>query len=303
MDARIRLSICCVTVFFYCLFGLYAEGENKENVPLKIEDEIVFLKIGITDPLNRFVGGLKKEYFKTFEDKVEQKIVYFEQKIAPVSVGIILDTSQSMKESEYKKAAKKSILQFLKYEKPQDESFLIIFNKNTKLIENLKEKSQLLDDAVTFQSGGNTALYDAVYLGLDHIGRSVNDTKALVIITDGEDNGSRYSPKEVLEFAKESDVQVYWIGKMGNIGYEMSLIREMVKTTGGRALFPKNYNEISYYFSLIQMELCNQYILGYKPSNQTRDGKWRRIKVELDAPMRLPKLNIRVREGYYAPKY
>ena len=146
----------------------------------------------------------------------------------------------------------------MKHEKPQDESFLLIFNKKTRLIKDLKHKSLLIDDAVIFKSGDNTALYDAVYMGLDHAGNGANDVKALILITDGEDNSSSYSPKEVLDFAKESNVQIYWIGQIGNIGYGKSIIGEMVKTTGGRAFFPSDYNEINYYISLIQRGLSNQ---------------------------------------------
>ncbi|MEJ2247413.1 MAG: VWA domain-containing protein [Acidobacteriota bacterium] len=122
-------------------------------------------------------------------------------------------------------------------------------------------------------------------------------------MTDGQDNSSRYSSKEVREFAKESSVQIYSIGQLGELGYGMSIIREIVNITGGRAFFPNNFNELDYYIDLIHAELRNQYVLGYRPTNQNHDGDWRRIKVQLDAPRGLPDLKVHAREGYYAPTH
>jgi len=269
-----------------------------------VDVETVFVKVSVSDPLNRYVTGLDKEHFQVFEDKVEQEINYFDQQAAPISVGIIFDISGSMKENANIKKAKGAIAKFLEYGNPKDEYLLITFNQTTRLVRDFGQKVSTLQNDIVFQKpGGNTSLYDAVYMGLSYVMEGANEKKALILITDGEDNSSRYSPKEIREFAKESSVQIYSIGQLGDLGYGMSIIRDIVGITGGRAFFPGNFNELDYYIDLIHAELRNQYVLGYRPTNQVHDGKWRRIQVKLDAPKGLPKLKVHAREGYYAPKY
>lgn len=298
--------------FMLACFGLLLfvhvfadEDKLPDNPPVfKVDVETVFVKVSVSDPLNRYVTGLSKEHFRVFEDKVEQEIMHFEQESAPISVGIIFDISGSMKENSNIKKAKGAIARFLEFGKPEDEYLLITFNQSTKLVRDFSQKASTLQNDIVFQKpGGNTSLYDAVYMGLSYVMEGNNEKKALILITDGEDNSSRYSAREIREFAKESDVQIYSIGQLGNMGYGMSIIRDIVGITGGRAFFPSNFNELDYYIDLIHAELRNQYVIGYRPSNKVHDGKWRRIKVKLEAPEGLPKLKIHAREGYYAPQY
>ena len=263
--------------------------------------ETVFVKISVTDPLNRYVTGLEKQHFKVYEDKVEQGITHFTQESAPISVGILFDISGSMKDNIH--TARNSVVRFLESGNPDDEFFLVTFNQKTTLVQSFTHQSSNIQNQVSFsQPGGRTALYDAVYLGLEQIKNGKNEKKALILITDGEDNSSRYTASEVREFAKESDVQIYAIGEEGKLGYGRSEIQNIVGLTGGRAFFPNNFNELDYYIDLIHAELRNQYIVGYAPSNKNRDGKWRRIKVKLEPPEGLPKLIVHAKEGYYAPK-
>jgi Ca-activated chloride channel family protein len=145
-------------------------------------------------------------------------------------------------------------------------------------------------------------MFDAVYLGLDQANSAKNEKKALILITDGEDNSSRYSLSEVREAAKEADVQIYAVGQQGTLGYGRSLIQGIVTLTGGRAFFPNSFNELDYYIDLIHSELRSQYVVGYNPTNKNHDGKWRKIQVKLDPPPGLPKLIVHAKEGYYAPK-
>ncbi len=292
-----------IIFLLFCVI-LHADQDiDRGSRPLfRVGVETVFVKVSVSDPLNRYVTGLDKEHFKVFEDKVEQEIVHFDQQSAPISVGIIFDISGSMKENANIKKAKSAIARFLEYGKAEDEYLLITFNQTTKLVRDFSQKASTLQNDIVFQKpGGNTSLYDAVYMGLSYVMEGSNDKKALILITDGEDNRSRYSPKEVREFAKESSVQIYSIGQVGTLGYGMPIIRDIVGLTGGRAFFPGNFNELDYYIDLIHAELRNQYVLGYRPTNQVHDGKWRRITVKLDAPPGLPKLKIHAREGYYAP--
>jgi len=152
------------------------------------------------------------------------------------------------------------------------------------------------------QPSGRTAVYDAVYMGLQKIKQATNERKALILITDGEDNSSRYAPAEVKELAREMNVPIYGIGEQGALGYGRYDIEDIVAMTGGRAFFPTSFNDLDYYIDLIHAELRNQYVLGYVPSNKAHDGKWRKIQVKLEAPEGLPKLIVRAREGYYASK-
>jgi len=281
-----------------------ADRTRPQDKPLfRVGVETVFVKVSVTDPLNRYVTGLEKEHFKVFEDKVEQELTHFTQQSAPISVGILFDVSGSMKDNNNINAARNAIVRFLQAGNPEDEFFLVTFNQKTMLVTSFTHESSTIQNEVAFkQPGGRTALYDAVYMGLDQIKSGKNEKKALILITDGEDNSSRYSPAEVREFAKESDVQIYGIGEEGKLGYGRAEIQNIVALTGGRAFFPNNFNELDYYIDLIHAELRNQYVLGYAPTNRNHDGKWRKIRVRLDPPEGLPKLIVHAKEGYYAPK-
>ena len=303
MNVRKRTSLLFVFLIFCCGLHLAGQDRKPQSTPLfKVDVETVFVKIAVSDPLNRYVTGLEKEHFRVFEDKIEQEIVHFDQQSAPISVGIIFDISGSMKDNANIKKAKSAIAKFLEFGNLEDEYLLITFNQKTKLVRDFSQQDSTLQNDIIFQKpGGNTSLYDAVYMGLSYVMEGTNEKKALILITDGQDNSSRYSSKEVREFAKESSVQIYSIGQLGELGYGMAIIRELVNITGGRAFFPNNFNELDYYIDLIHAELRNQYVLGYRPTNQNHDGKWRRIKVQLEAPRGLPDLKVRAREGYYAP--
>jgi len=284
--------------------SLHGQSPQKPAPPIfRVGVETVFVKVSVTDPLNRYVTGLEKEHFKIYEDKVEQSINHFTQESAPVSVGIIFDVSGSMKTNNNIQKAKNAIVRFLESGNPADEYCLITFNERTSLIQSFTHQSTTIRSEMALkQAGGRTAMYDAVYMGLDEIKGGKNEKKALILITDGEDNSSRYSISEVREFAKESDVQIYAIGEQGELGYGRGLIQNIVSLTGGRSFFPNNFNELDYYIDLIHAELRNQYILGYSPTNKAHDGKWRKIQVKLDPPEGLPKLIVHAKEGYYAPK-
>lgn len=296
----------CLTIALLGFFSFSLKAQNqKPAVPpvFKVDVEMVFVKVSVTDPLNRYVTGLENEHFKVYEDNIEQTISHFNQEAAPISAGIIFDVSASMKDNNNIRKAKNAIARFLQSGNPVDEYFLVTFNNRTKLAKDFTDQSSSLENEAAFQkAGGTTALYDAVYMGLDQIKRGTHEKKALIVISDGEDNSSRYTSAEIREFAKEMDVQVYAIGQIGPLGTGSSELQRIVNITGGRAFFPNNFNELDYYIDLIHAELRSQYVLGYMPTNKTHDGKWRRIRIKLDAPKGLPKLIIHAREGYYAPK-
>jgi Ca-activated chloride channel homolog len=287
---------------FLCLCTALLWADQKPKIPprFKIDVEEVVLRVTVTDSLNRYVVGLEKEHFKVFEEKVEQTVTHFSNDKSPLSVGIILDISGSMGDNML--SARNSVVRFLEQGDAEDEYFLIGFNQQTRLLQDFTPKSENLkaEIAVTGASG-RTALYDAVYLGLEKVKESRHDKRALIIITDGEDNSSRYTFSEVKEFAKESDAQIYVIGEKGDIGYGRGIINEIVRLTGGRAFFPSSFKQLDYYCDLIHTELRNQYVLGYISTDKNYDGKWRKIRVRLDPPDGLPRLSVRAKEGYFAP--
>ena len=273
----------------------------QEPTRVRVDVDMVVVRISVTDPLNRYVIGLEEDHFLVFEGKIEQEIIHFSNERSPVSVGIILDISGSMCDDII--SARNSVVRFLEQGHELDEYFLITFNDRTKMAYDFTSRRESLQGELSMaKPRGRTALYDSVYLGLEKIREGRHDKKALIIITDGEDNRSRYTFSEVKQFAKESDVQIYVIGERGRLGYGTGIIVEITRLTGGRPFFPNNFKQLDYFVDLIHTELRNQYVIGYEPSDTEPDGKWRKIKVRLDPPDGLPTLTVRARQGYYAPQ-
>lgn len=279
-----------------------AAKDNPDLPPrFRVGVDTVVVRVTVTDPLNRYVLGLDTEHFKLYDQKIEQKLTHFSNDNSPVSVGIILDMSGSM--SHHIASARKSVIRFLEQGEVEDEYFLVTFNQATALVQDFTRKSENIQGEMTITSAkGRTALYDAIYLGLEKIREAQNEKKALIIITDGEDNSSRYTFSEVKDYVKESDVQIYVIGERGELGYGRGIIAEIVRLTGGRAFFPNSFKQLDYFCDLIHTELRNQYVLGYTPSDRNFKGKWRKIKVRLDPPDGMPRLKIRAKEGYLEPR-
>ncbi len=298
---RILILLALVLV---CAAATWAGERDDKNKPLiRVGVDTVFVNVTVVDPLNRCVTGLDRDLFKIFENKVQQQIAFFSEEEAPVSVGILFDRSGSMKANNNIAAAKAAIGRFLQNANPKDEFFLVTFNQEPTLVTDFTHESASIAGQIALdQPSGRTAVYDAVYMGLQKIKKASNERKALILITDGEDNSSRYNPNEVKELAKEMDVPIYGIGEEGELGYGRYDIEDLVEMTGGRAFFPNSFNELDYYIDLIHAELRNQYVLGYVPTNKAHDGKWRKIQIKLDAPDGLPRLMVRAREGYYASK-
>jgi Ca-activated chloride channel homolog len=291
-----------------------AKPEVKEDAVLPKTDihvnaTLVLIPVTVTDPLNRFVTGLDKENFRISEDKVDQAITAFSSEDAPISVGVIFDCSGSMGDKLFK--SRQAVAQFFKTANPEDEFFLIQFNDNAQLIQPFTHDLAEIQNKLTFtQSKGRTALLDAIYMGLHEMKKAKNARKALLIISDGGDNNSRYTETEVKNLVKEADVQIYAIGiyemgaARGRTPEEANgpgLLTEVAEPTGGRMYEADNINELPDIAAKIGMELRNQYILGYSPTNQQRDGKYRRVLVKIIQPRGLPPLRAYWRTGYYAP--
>jgi VWFA-related protein len=276
---------------------------------LRVDTTLVLINVTVTDPLNRFVTGLEKDNFKLLEDKKEQSITHFASEDAPLSVGLVFDASGSMSNKMGK--ARQAVAQFFKTANPEDECFLVQFNDRPTLVQGFTTALEEIQNRLTFtQAKGRTALLDGVYLALDQMKKAHNPRKALLIISDGGDNSSRYTETEIKNLVREADVQIYAMGifeptaSRGRTAEELSgpgLLNEMAEQTGGRHFAVEDLNQLPDVAAKIGIELRNQYILGYTPANQERDGKYRRVQVKLVQPRGLPPLRAFWRTGYYAP--
>jgi VWFA-related protein len=267
------------------------------------------INVSVTDPLNRFVTGLDREHFKLWEENAEQKIVQFSSEDAPLSVGLVFDASGSMGNKLTK--SRQAAAQFFKTANPEDEFFLVQFNDKPELAVPFTTNTEEIQNRLTFtQAKGRTALLDGVYLAMNQMKKARNPRKAVLILSDGGDNSSRYTESEIRKLVREADVQVYAIGIFepiagrGRTAEELSgpgLLTELAEQTGGRHFAAENLNELPDIAAKIGLELRNQYVLGYSPTNQAKDGKYRRVKVKIQQPKSLPSLKAVYRLGYYAP--
>jgi Ca-activated chloride channel homolog len=286
-----------------------ANSAPTPRTDIRIDSTLVLIPVTVTDPYNRFVTGLEKENFKLFEDKKEQEIVQFASEDAPLSIGVVFDCSGSMGSKLEK--SRQAVAQFFRTANPEDEFFLVQFNDTASLAEPFTRNLEEIQNRLAFtQSKGRTALLDAVYLALHEMKKAKNPRKALLLITDGGDNNSRYTENEIKNLVKEADVQIYAIGIYEPIGSRSrtpeelagpGLLTEIAEQTGGRQYAVENLAELADIAAKIGVELRNQYILGYAPHNQEHDGKYRRVEVKLNQPRGLPPLRAFWRHGYYAP--
>ncbi|MBV9444198.1 MAG: VWA domain-containing protein [Acidobacteriaceae bacterium] len=291
--------------------GSAATGHLAASRPvdLRVNKTVVLINVTVTDPLNRFVTGLEKEHFRLFEDKVEQDITQFSSEDAPISIGLVFDTSGSMGPKLQK--SRQAAAEFFKTANPSDEFFLVQFNDRPELSVPFTTDTDKIQSTLTFtQSRGRTALLDSVYLAMHEMKKAHNPRKALLIISDGGDNSSRYTETEIKSAVREADVQIFAIGifeSMANRGRTPeeaagpSLLNELAEQTGGREYPVENVAELPDIAAKIGIELRNEYILGYTPKNRERDGKYRRVQVKLNQPRGLPPLKAYFRLGYYAP--
>jgi Ca-activated chloride channel homolog len=286
-----------------------ANPQIKPAEGIKVDVDLALVNVTVTDPLNRLVTGLDKDNFRIYEDGVEQEVVTMSSEDVPVSIGLVFDMSGSMSDKVDK--ARQAALEFMRTANPLDQFFLVSFNDRAELTSGFTSSVEELQNRMMFTaSRGRTALLDAVYLGLSQMRGAHNGKRALLIISDGGDNHSRYNENDVKNFLKEADCQLYAIGIYDPIGIRSrsseelngpSLLAEMTELTGGRVFPVENLGELPDIAAKIGMELRNQYVLGYKPSNAQRNGIWRKIKVKLKPPKGLPPLNVYAKTGYYAP--
>src|SRR6201996_2218935 len=278
----------------------------RPNERMRVDVNLVLVPVTVTDPLNRLVTGLERQDFFVYENNALQKLKSFSSEDAPVFIGIIFDLSGSMTDKINR--ARNSILEFLRTANPQDEFFVIGFNDRPELITDFTSNVDNIESRLlTVKPGHRTALLDAIYFGLNKMKQAKNERKALLVVSDGGDNRSRYTESEVRAVVRESDVQIYAIGifdqyaptreeQLGPI-----LLHDVSEETGGQLFRVDDLADMADIATKISAELRNQYVLGYKSDDIKRDGKWRKLKVKLVPPEGLPQLTVHARTGYYAP--
>ena len=279
------------------------EALPKANI--RSDVNMVLIPVTVTDPMNRFVTGLEKDYFKVFEDKKQQVITQFSSEDAPVSVGLLFDCSGSM--GSKLRSSREAVAQFFKTANPEDEAFLVQFHDTADLAVKFTNSLEEIQNHLQFtNSKGMTALLDAIYLGMHEMKNAHNPRKALLVISDGGDNDSRYSERETRAMLEEADVPVYALGIYARGAQTLpeeerggpKLLTGLADKSGGRHFAVSSANELPEAAAKIGVALRSQYILAYSPVNGAADGKYRRVQVKL---VERRDLHLSWRPGYFAP--
>jgi Ca-activated chloride channel family protein len=276
------------------------------NESVLVNTDLISFNVTVTDTYGRFVSGLSKKAFAVYDDKEAEDITFFSDDDAPLSIGIVFDLTGSMS-GEKVKRAKDALSHFFETSLDRDEYFLITLQSGRAFLtkDRTRDSKAILDKLTFVQTKGNTAFYDGVYLAAERVQRGTYPKRAVLVISDGQDNNSRYTFNDLRKMLKESDVAIYSIGieesGNGSLALEGSgILDEISGVSGGKAFFPRTNAEMDDIFEQIALELRHQYSIGYKPKGFKPDGRWHRIKVKVIPPRGLPRLFVRSKEGYYA---
>ncbi len=288
-----------------------ATGEaDRASGRIRVDSNLVLIPVMVTDGQDRLITGLAREHFRLWDGKTEQVISHFAQDDAPVSISFVFDSSGSM--SNKLKKSRAALTEFIRAANPQDEFSLVQFNDNARLLQPFTDRTEdILNRMLFVQSKGRTALLDGVLLAMNEMRHAKHSRKAILIISDGGDNHSRYSLHEIQVRLREADVQVYSIGVMDPPGFRTGSMEErdgasildgIAKQTGGRLFEIDDLNLLPDVAAKIGSALRNQYLLGYVPADGSRDGKFHRVRVKIAAPKGMPPLRASFRAGYFAPE-
>lgn len=298
-----RIKVAGLLTLLAVLSTTPSISAQQPDSSLHLSRDLVTLNVTVTDPRGRYVAGLSPALFEVFDDKVKQEITFFGYADAPITIGVIFDVSGSMKKRVGRSLH--ALKRFVDASHRDDEFFLLGFSNRVSLLRDFTSSGEQIATSLTLAlPEGRTALYDAVLMGIEKARTGRHDKRALLIISDGQDNNSRYTFSELRDAAREADVQLYAIGitdPMADLElgpYGEAIIEELVRTTGGRAYFPTSDGELLDICAQIALELRNQYTIAYYPSTDIRDGRWHKIKVKLQSPPGLPRLTLRTRDGY-----
>ncbi len=282
-------------------------GQQQPGASIKVDVNLVVLHTTVLDDRGKFVDGLKQENFRVMEDKAEQKLSVFKREDVPVSMGLVIDNSGSMRDKRPR--VNEAALTLVQTSNPQDEAFVVNFNDDyyldldkdfTSSIPELKEALERID------SRGSTAFYDALIGSMDHAKKGHKDKKVLLAVTDGEDNASRNTLDKTIREIQKSNVVIYTIGLFSdedkkNRKKATRALKEIADASGGIAYFPENVADVHAICEQVARDIRNQYTLAYYPSNARKDGTYRAVQVEVIPPRGRGKLIARTRNGYYAP--
>jgi Ca-activated chloride channel family protein len=289
-----------------------ASSSPQKSERIRISTDLVVLHATVTDDHGQFVNGLKESNFRVFEDKVEQKVSAFANEDVPVTMGLVIDNSGSMREKRAQVNA--AALTFVRTSNPQDEVFVVNFNDEyyLDLNEDFTNDQRELNEALSrIDARGSTALFDAIIGSLDHLKKGHKDKRVLLVITDGDDDASRKTLAYTVQVAQQSDAQIFAIGVFSDqdrksdkkmIRNSKKELTQLAGVTGGEAYFPDNLEQVTAVCQQVAHDIRNQYTLGYYPSNTAKDGTFRQVQVQLIPPKDRSKMTVRTRTGYYAQK-
>jgi len=274
--------------------------------PIRKSVDLVMVPVTVTDQKDHIILGLTQNNFQLFDGKKAQEIKHFSSEDAPTSVGIVLDLSRSMlKKMEW---ARQAVSEFCRMANPADEFFMVTFSDRPQLLSDFTPRVEDIESKLAFTAvQGRTAMLDAVYLALNQMRQARYQKRALLIISDGGDNHSRYTESEIRNLVKEADVSIYGIGiydqgsQVPEEVYGPILLQEITELTGGRAFTIERPDLLPIVAAKVGTELRNQYVLAYRPDQSARNGKWHKIKIKLSIPKSLWPVWIHSKAGYYAP--
>ena len=272
----------------------------------QVDVDLVLIPVTVTDSKHRAVTSLQKENFLLSEAGEQQHIQYFSAEDAPISIGVLLDLSRSM--TNKIDMAREALGEFFKNANPEDDYFVLSFANRPELVAGTTQSIENIQSKLALAvPHGNTALLDAIYVGLSRLRNARYKRRALLVLSDGGDNHSRYDEKEIKKLVQEADVEIYAIGIFDSIfkTYEewagKRLLTEISEETGGRTVTVDDLGKLPEIAATISRELRNQYVLGYRPKNFGRDGEWRKIRIQLTRSLNDTPLQIYYRRGYQAP--
>ncbi len=280
---------------------------GKQGSSIKVDVNLVVLHTTVLDDRGKFADGLKQENFRVFEDKIEQKLAIFKREDVPVSMGLVIDNSGSMRDKRPR--VNEAAITLVEASNKNDEAFVVNFNDDfyldldkdfTNSIPELKEALERID------SRGSTALYDAIIGSLDHLKKASKDKRVLLVVTDGEDNTSHNSLEKAIREIQKTDTVVYTIGLLSeeskkNAKKAKRALEQIALASGGLSYFPENVDDVHNICQQVAHDIRNQYILAYYPTNERKDGTFRQVTVQVIPPRGHGKLTPRTRNGYYAP--
>ena len=270
--------------------------QQKQSDRIIIETKLVSVTATVSDQNRRFVAGLTKEDFEVFDDNVRQEIALFNDEDAPLTLGIIYDVSHSM--TPLSTRALHALRGLFENSHNDDEYFIIAFNDRPKLVQDFTSlPEEILNRTIFIKSKGSTALFDATYLALDKVRKGRHPKKALLIISDGEENSSRYSYGELRKELRETDAQIYAIGISQN-GEGVGTLEQITHSTGGLTFFPEQESEFTDIYTRIALMLRHQYVIGFYPTSTTAESRWHKLQLNVKGPKELGKLRVAFRKGY-----